>query len=50
MTLILFALVILLAWAVWYGHTKHADALELLRGDIAWMRAAIVDLKRKPPQ
>lgn len=47
MTTFLLLCVIGLAGALWYGHRKHEDALELLRGDVAILRAKYHDLRAK---
>jgi hypothetical protein len=46
MSYFLLLCVIGLAGLLWRSHRKHEDALELLRGDIAILRAKYHDLKR----
>lgn len=47
MTTFLLLCVIALAVLVWRAHRKHEDALDLMRGDIAILRAKYNDLKAK---
>lgn len=47
MSLFLLLCVIALAVLLWRAHRKHEDALELLRGDIAILRAKYHDLRAK---